>query len=521
MTAIGRRRQRAGGDGQGAAVPAAGDPARLHQARASRRRSTWKGPSTRRPRGAAADVQRAAWPGRQERESPRRRPTAPRPRASGPSRRASAAPPARPARRRRRSGSSASRRSTTSSRSSPGAPALTIPLAEPAGRAEGGGADAGAAGARLALRRDACTGARRRRARIAGSRRSTRPTRRSMEARFGHDFSRVRVHDDARGRGHGGRASTRPPSRSARTSPSRAAATTPPARRARLLAHELTHVVQQSRSSSEAIHRDEAAATTSATPARRDYEEFVDEAIRFLDGARDNYRTIAQIAQVQAAAGAGGAQQQPAAGQQAAPQQEAPSPQAPAQQAPAQQAPAAAPPAAPGLSPDRLHRVLEGCCRPTRAPGDHRRSSSRGDQTRAARLRTAYLGRRVGGARRRDEHRPSEHRHRRRAEGGQRSLHHERDDLRAALLLARRARGHDVQATQIDTPDALFDLIETTEPDRMIRRIDIFCHGTIEPTHQIKFGATWFRIEQIESVAAARARGAGRSRIRRASTARP
>jgi hypothetical protein len=39
----------------------------------------------------------------------------------------------------------------------------------------------------------------------------------------------------------------------------------------------------------------------------------------------------------------------------------------------------------------------------------------------------------------------------------------------------------------------------------MIRRIDIFCHGTIEPTHQIRFGATWFRIDQIEATAAARA----------------
>jgi hypothetical protein len=59
---------------------------------------------------------------------------------------------------------------------------------------------------------------------------------------------------------------------------------------------------------------------------------------------------------------------------------------------------------------------------------------------------------------------------------------------------------------QIASPDELFDAIETTEPDRMIRRIDIFCHGTIEPTHQIKFGTTWFRVDQIQAAAAARAR---------------
>ena len=329
-------------------------------------------------------------------------------------------------------------------------------------------------------------------------------TRRSMESRFGHDFSRVRVHDDARA--------------SATADELHAAAFTvgediafasgryDPAgpEGGRLLAHELAHVVQQSRSSTEAIHR-EAAATTSATPARRDYEEFVDEAIRFLDAARDNYRTVAQIAQVQAAAGAGGAQQPPAAGQQAAPQQEAPSPQAPAQQAPAQQAPAAAPPAAPGLSPDRLHRVLEGLLQTYEGAKGLIDQHLAGDQTRAARLRMAYLD--AASAARAAA-----------TNTGRVNIvivaaPKEANDhfitnatTYARLYFSRVAPGDtNVQATQIDTPDALFDLIETTEPDRMIRRIDIFCHGTIEPTHQIKFGATWFRIEQIETVAAARA----------------
>ena len=76
----------------------------------------------------------------------------------------------------------------------------------------------------------------------------------------------------------------------------------------------------------------------------------------------------------------------------------------------------------------------------------------------------------------------------------------------ARLYFSRVAPGDTVvQAAQIDSPDMLFDTIETTEPDRMIRRIDIFCHGTIEPTHQIKFGHTWFRIDAIEQAAAARA----------------
>jgi hypothetical protein len=334
-------------------------------------------------------------------------------------------------------------------------------------------------------------------------------TRRSMEARFGHDFSRVRVHDDARA--------------SATADQLEAAAFTvgediafasgryDPAgpEGGRLLAHELAHVVQQSRSSTEAIHRDEAATATgtSAAPARRDYEEFVDEAIRFLDASRDNYRTVAQVAQAQAAAGAAQQPQQPppAAGQQTAPQQGAAAQQAPAQGAPVQRVPAAAPPAAPGLSPDRLHRVLEGLLQTYEGARGIIDQQLAGDQTRAARLRTAYLD--AASAARAAA-----------TSTGRVNIvivaaPKEANDhfitnatTYARLYFSRVAPGDtNVQAQQIDSPDALFDLIETTQPDRMIRRIDIFCHGTIEPTHQIKFGATWFRIDQIEAVAAARA----------------
>ncbi|HEX5800131.1 MAG TPA: DUF4157 domain-containing protein, partial [Gaiellaceae bacterium] len=175
------------------------------------------------------------------------------------------------------------------------------------------------------------------------------PTRRSMESRFGHDFSRVRVHDDARAAATAGELNA-----SAFTvgdDIAFASGRYDPAgpEGGRLLAHELAHVVQQSRSSTEAIQRDEAttATGTAATPARRDYEEFVDEAIRFLDAARDNYRTVAQIAQVRAATGAAQLQQQqpPAAGPRAASQQAAPAQQPPVQQPPVQGAPAQRAPA--------------------------------------------------------------------------------------------------------------------------------------------------------------------------------
>ena len=71
-------------------------------------------------------------------------------------------------------------------------------------------------------------------------------TRRAMEARFGYDFSGVRVHDDARAAATAA-ASTRLRSRSARTSSSAPGRSTRPAPSGRrLLAHELAHVVQQS-----------------------------------------------------------------------------------------------------------------------------------------------------------------------------------------------------------------------------------------------------------------------------------
>ena len=53
-----------------------------------------------------------------------------------------------------------------------------------------------------------------------------------------------------------------------------------------------------------------------------------------------------------------------------------------------------------------------------------------------------------------------------------------------ARLYFSKGLGGEVVSTikDVGTIEELLDQIETTEPDRMIGRIDIFCHGTIEPT---------------------------------------
>ena len=52
--------------------------------------------------------------------------------------------------------------------------------------------------------------------------------------------------------------------------------------------------------------------------------------------------------------------------------------------------------------------------------------------------------------------------------------------------------------------DDLFDSIERVHPERLIRRIDIFAHGTIQPTNQIRFGNRWYTTDQIQAAATAR-----------------
>lgn len=64
----------------------------------------------------------------------------------------------------------------------------------------------------------------------------------------------------------------------------------------------------------------------------------------------------------------------------------------------------------------------------------------------------------------------------------------------------------DIVVTQdnIGTLDELFGTVEGTHLERLIRRVDIFAHGTIEPTNQIKLGSNWYGAEEIEGAASAR-----------------
>ncbi|HET8927446.1 MAG TPA: hypothetical protein VFN24_06400 [Microbacterium sp.] len=59
--------------------------------------------------------------------------------------------------------------------------------------------------------------------------------------------------------------------------------------------------------------------------------------------------------------------------------------------------------------------------------------------------------------------------------------------------------------TRVSTVGALFDAIEGTRRDRLIGRIDIFAHGTIDPTHQMKLADSWHRVGAFEQEAKRRA----------------
>ena len=340
------------------------------------------------------------------------------------------------------------------------------------------------------------------------------PTRRSMEARFGYDFSAVRVHDDARAastagadRRRGVHGRQRLVFGAGRYDPAG------PAGR-HLLAHELAHVVQQGRGGAGRIQRQGPAATTAVPAERRDYEEFVDTAISYLDSARDFYRAQADAARAGAAPRATG---RPAAGRSTGRGRPPSRPRRPGprlvRRLPRPRRPS------PPRRPRRPRRVCprnasipcsKGSCAPTRARD---RSSTRSSARRSPAL-TAFGPPTSAPSRPRAPPR--------RAQGGSTSSS---SPLRRRTTTSssptrpptrgstsrRPAAGDTVQMREaIASPDELFDAIETTESDRMIRRIDIFCHGTIEPTHQIRFGPAWFRIDQIEAAAAARAR-AGRT----------
>ena len=67
-------------------------------------------------------------------------------------------------------------------------------------------------------------------------------------------------------------------------------------------------------------------------------------------------------------------------------------------------------------------------------------------------------------------------------------------------------RGGDIVVVRenIASPSDLFDQVEAVHSERMIRRIDIFAHGTIDPTNQIRFGADWYTTQQIQDEANSR-----------------
>ena len=398
---------------------------------------------------------------------------------------------------------------------SPGGSGLTIPLYRTCGRPEGAGA--GVQRLRLSQRRDAGTGERRRRAHYAG-----RPldagTRRSMEARFGHDFSRVRC-TTTLGLPPRRTIFKPPPSRWARTSPSRGGRYDP----AGAEGGRCWRTSSRTSCSSRAPPGGDPPRACCDNAPRPPVGTTRSSSTRRSASSTGHATTTGRRAGRAGAAGrrrssAAGAEQQPAPGQQAAPQQEAPSRQQPAQgrrpdRRRLPRPPAAAPPPTGSTESWRDCADLRGRQGNHRAGARRRPGPARAartaylDAASAARAAATSTGRVnivvVAAPKAADDHFITN------------------ATTYARLYISRVAPGDtNVQATS-DSPDALFDLIETAEADRMIRRIDIFCHGTIEPTHQIKFGTTWFRIDQIEAVAAARAARAAPCRCAPVSTARP
>jgi Domain of unknown function (DUF4157) len=113
--------------------------------------------------------------------------------------------------------------------------------------------------------------------------------RKSMESRFGHDFSSVRIHDDAK-------AASAADSISARAftygtdiafGQGEYAPQTPSG--LRLLTHELVHVLQQERSAV-GVQRQPVGAASST-----DQEDYVRQTIRFLEESAEHYRQVAKV----------------------------------------------------------------------------------------------------------------------------------------------------------------------------------------------------------------------------------
>jgi hypothetical protein len=69
----------------------------------------------------------------------------------------------------------------------------------------------------------------------------------------------------------------------------------------------------------------------------------------------------------------------------------------------------------------------------------------------------------------------------------------------ARTYFARPPSGDTVVVVEgIASLDALFSAVESAQPERMVRRVDIFAHGTIQPSNQLKLAGRWHTADQIE-----------------------
>jgi hypothetical protein len=324
----------------------------------------------------------------------------------------------------------------------------------------------------------------------------TTSVRHVMESRFGHDFSAVRLHADA-----GAAAAAASVDARAFTVGHDivASAGTDLEASPRLLAHELAHVVQHDGAPAHVprtVHREPRGGPAVAPPTDADRRQFVDEAIAFLQGSAARWEAVAAAADVpsrpEAPAPAGDGQ--------------AATPAAAEARGPAAPARARGPEPPARLDPERLRTVLRGLLDTYEGSRGILDQHLAGDTARQERLQAAYVSA-VEAARRA-------------------AVATARVDLvliaaphagadgfidnattYAQLYFGRSATGEAVQqVTAIASPAALLDAIEAAAPERMMGRIDIFAHGTIEPTHQIRFGDAWYSIAQLEAVIAARAR---------------
>ncbi|CAL9450292.1 hypothetical protein SUDANB95_02416 [Actinosynnema sp. ALI-1.44] len=56
----------------------------------------------------------------------------------------------------------------------------------------------------------------------------------------------------------------------------------------------------------------------------------------------------------------------------------------------------------------------------------------------------------------------------------------------------------------VDSLDGLLSAVESAQTERMVRRVDVFAHGTIEPSNQLKLAGRWHSAAQLEAALSAR-----------------